>query len=92
MRSDTIVRIMKAVEHARSSHPWHPGYPDSEKFRYAQQELNEMSAAMLKGNKRQIINEALDLVGLVVRIIEGDGENEHTEQPREETRLGDVPF
>lgn len=75
MKSETLIRIMQAVEHARSAHPWPKGYPDSEKFRYAQQELNEMSAAMLKGNKRQTVNEALDLIGLVARIVEGDGED-----------------
>ena len=66
---------MQAVEHARQAHPWPQGYPDSEKFKYAQQELNEMGSAMLKGNQRQKVNEALDLIGLVARIVEGDGED-----------------
>ena len=74
MNSETVVRVMKAVDHARTTHPWPHGYNNSDKFKYAQQELNEMGAAMLKGNKRQVVNEALDLIGLLVRIVEGDGE------------------
>lgn len=63
--------IHKHVEHARRRHPWSPGYPDVEKYRAAERELHEVAAAMLKGDLRGVRQEALDVIAVLVRIVEG---------------------
>lgn len=85
MKSETIIRIMQAVEHARKAHPWPSGYSNGNKLSYTQQEVNEMAAAMLKGNKRQTVNEAYDAIGILVRIAEGDGEEQQDGIPESHT-------
>lgn len=69
----TLHDIHRHVEHARVKHPWPGDMPPAEKFRIAERELNEMGAAMLKGDARGTRKEALDLIAVLVRLVEEDG-------------------
>lgn len=70
----TLNAIHRHVEHARVKHEWPVGYPDADKYRAAEKELHEVAAAMLKGDRRGVRQEALDCLAVLVRIVEGDGE------------------
>lgn len=60
------------IEHARKAHPWPDDMADAAKFKAAENELHELSAAMLKGNTRQIRAEALDCAAVLLRIAGGE--------------------
>ena len=72
MTPETIAAIEGHLVHARAKHPWPEDMAPAEKYRIAERELHELAAAMLKGDLRAVMNEALDLVAVLVRIIEGE--------------------
>ena len=65
-------RLRGHLKHACDKYPWPAKMSDADKFRAAERELNELAAAMLKGDKRGITKEALDCAAVLLRIAEGE--------------------
>ena len=72
IKPETWRAIHEHVEHARLKHPWAADMTPADKLRAVEAELNEMAAAMLKGDVRGIRKEALDCMAVLVRIVESD--------------------
>ncbi|MDR2893010.1 MAG: hypothetical protein LBV80_08000 [Deltaproteobacteria bacterium] len=72
MKHETLEAINAHLVHARRKHGWHPDMADAEKFKIVESELNEMAAAMIKGDVRGKKAEALDCAATLIRIIEED--------------------
>jgi len=72
LSSDTQQAIADHVAHAREKHPWSQNMTYAPKFVVVEAELNEMAAAMLKGDTEAIKREAYDCIAVLVRIAEGE--------------------
>jgi hypothetical protein len=64
--------IAEHLDHARDKHLWPRDLLPGEKFSIVEKEINEMAAAMLKGDGRGTRKEALDAIAVLIRIAEGE--------------------
>jgi len=68
----TLHDIHEHIAHARQKHTWPEDMSDAEKYQKAECELHELAAAMFKGDLRGKRKEALDLIAVLIRIVEGE--------------------
>ena len=71
IQHDTLRDIHRHVAHARQKHGWKAIGP-LDRYLVAERELHEFGIAMFKGDKRGARKEALDLIAVLVRVVEGD--------------------
>lgn len=67
---ETMRGLHEHVAHARGRHRWPDDYDPVKMYRAAESELHEMGTAMLKGDWRGTVAEALDFAAVGVRIAE----------------------
>jgi NTP pyrophosphatase (non-canonical NTP hydrolase) len=72
MNANTMNLILKAVEHARMKHPQFTRFGIAHAMSIAGEEYGELCKAFNEIDADQMVNEALDLIAVCVRIIEGD--------------------
>ena len=71
MKPGTMERISEHVRHARNKHPEWRKTPDYA-FAVAELEWNEIHHALRWETQKRVEEEALDLIAVLIRIIEGD--------------------
>lgn len=74
MNLDTTVAICQGTAHARSKHHWKPGCSWWFKCSVLLSEVRELLWAVIwERDPLRIRAEALDVIAVLVRIVEGDG-------------------